>query len=330
MIGLRRSKVRPPILCTGGKGATAAAAHERSWVADPSGKFEFEPHWQKPDVRGALHAMQGWVCAYCQRKIDPRETKHVDHFRPKNGTGEGESGGYWWLAYSFDNYLLSCGLCNERKGDRFPIEKGAARATYETRDRLLEEARLLTDPACDPVTQWLKVDVDDVGGHYGDVVARPHAPASVEARRTKETIKFFALNDDHDHLRDRIRLLEKLTKLHAKGRLNKLTRRANRYRPHSLTARSFLEAYAPELLPSAMSELRWFLEKLCKRLKAALDLRARRGLTSGSCLRRANEIAWTLAVLWKDPPVGSSDDVANWLDEMECRGLIKRYHDRLV
>ena len=111
-------------------------------------------------------------------------------------------------------------------------------------------------------------------------------------------------------------------KMHKEGKIEKLTRRASRYRPHSLTTRSFLESYAPELLPHAENELRWFLKELCKRLKSALDRRDQLGRTSGSCMRRAREIAWTIAILWKDPPVGTAEDVAHCLDEMECRKLI--------
>lgn len=321
MIELRRPNVTPPTLRAGGKGAAAAEAHERSRADNSNTALDFEPHWQEPDVRGALYAMQGWVCAYCQRKIDPRDKKYVDHFRPKKG-------GYWWLAYVFGNYLLTCGLCNERKGDRFPIDAGAPRITYETRDQLLEEARLLIDPTADPVAQWLCVSVDD-GEHYGEVVARSLDPESVAAGRVRETIGFFELNDDIDHLQDRVRLIDELTKMHATGKLEELKRRASRYLHHALTVRSFLEAYAPELLPDAANDLRWFLERLCKKLKATLELRARRGRTSDSGRRRAKEIAWTLAVLWKAPPVGTAEDVARCLDEMECRKLVERFYRKL-
>jgi uncharacterized protein (TIGR02646 family) len=322
MIKLRRPDVTPPTLRAGGKGAVAAADNQERKNIDSNAAIEFDPHWCEADVRGALYAMQGWVCAYCQRKIDPRDTKHVDHFRPKKG-------GYWWLAYLFKNYFLTCSLCNERKGELFPINDGSQQATYETRNLLLEEARLLIDPAEDPVSQWLTVSVDD-GEHHGEVVARSLDTNFTAANRVRTTIKLFALNEDDDHLQERIRLIEKLTKAHKEGKTKKLTRLASRYHAHSFTTRSFLEAYAPELLPHAEKELRRFLKKLCKRLKSALDLRDRRGGTSSSCMRRAREIAWTIAVLWKDPPVGTAEDVANCLDEMECRKLVERNYKKLL
>jgi hypothetical protein len=51
-------------------------------------------------------------CAYCE---SPMEAQHgdVEHFRPKSI--------WWWLAMCYDNYLLSCQICNQvYKGDKFP------------------------------------------------------------------------------------------------------------------------------------------------------------------------------------------------------------------
>src|SRR5262245_20010592 len=107
MIDLTRPRVIPPTLRPGGKGATAAVKNEESYRDDPRKEPTFDPHWREPDVRGALFAMQGWVCAYCQRALDPRDPKYVDHFRPKRG-------GYWWLAYLLDNLFLTCAACNTR------------------------------------------------------------------------------------------------------------------------------------------------------------------------------------------------------------------------
>ena len=50
---------------------------------------------------GALYAMQGRVCAYCEQKLPESDRGDVEHFRPKSL--------YRWLAYAFENYLLSCG-----------------------------------------------------------------------------------------------------------------------------------------------------------------------------------------------------------------------------
>ena len=51
---------------------------------------------------------------YCEVPTSVVAHGDVEHFRPKAS--------YWWLGYSFDNYLFSCQVCNQLfKGDRFPV-----------------------------------------------------------------------------------------------------------------------------------------------------------------------------------------------------------------
>ncbi len=53
-------------------------------------------------------------CAYCEAPTDGVAHGDVEHFRPKSI--------YWWLAYTYDNYLFSCQICNQTyKSDSFPI-----------------------------------------------------------------------------------------------------------------------------------------------------------------------------------------------------------------
>ena len=63
----------------------------------------------------------------------------IDHFRPKNKSTD-EYGktiladGYWWLAYDYLNYRLSCEKSNRSfgdggKNDRFPLKEGTVPAT---------------------------------------------------------------------------------------------------------------------------------------------------------------------------------------------------------
>ncbi|MEA3353767.1 MAG: retron system putative HNH endonuclease [Campylobacterota bacterium] len=53
-------------------------------------------------------------CGYCEKDISD-EDKHIEHYRPKDI--------YYWLAYSWDNLLLSCGKCNKKKGEDFEIAR---------------------------------------------------------------------------------------------------------------------------------------------------------------------------------------------------------------
>ena len=79
-------------------------------------------------VRVALHTMQHGKCAYCEKPIE-KEHAHVDHFRPKtraterNASGKivSQRTGYYWLAYTFENLLLTCPNCNTHKLDQFPL-----------------------------------------------------------------------------------------------------------------------------------------------------------------------------------------------------------------
>lgn len=87
---------------------------------------------------------QNRKCAYCECFIT--NYGDVEHFRPKSVVqeikNEGQERenlnnvverrfknacerGYWWLAYDWNNYLLSCSLCNQPwKRALFPVENG--------------------------------------------------------------------------------------------------------------------------------------------------------------------------------------------------------------
>ncbi|MEM6684718.1 MAG: HNH endonuclease [Bacteroidota bacterium] len=53
-------------------------------------------------------------CAYCESPFAVVAYGDVEHYRPKSK--------YWWLAYSYENYLVSCQICNQKfKRDVFPV-----------------------------------------------------------------------------------------------------------------------------------------------------------------------------------------------------------------
>lgn len=67
-------------------------------------------------VRKDLKTLYNDKCGYCEKGIaDEREP--IEHYRPKKGKTP-----YYWLAYSWENLLLSCDRCNSHKGSRFPIQ----------------------------------------------------------------------------------------------------------------------------------------------------------------------------------------------------------------
>jgi len=86
-------------------------------------------------VRAALSTFQHGKCCYCEVKIPkPYAYAHVEHYRPKSSTRQGEASkpeepGYYWLSYDWDNLFLSCMHCNSAyKGDLFPLGDDADRA----------------------------------------------------------------------------------------------------------------------------------------------------------------------------------------------------------
>jgi hypothetical protein len=105
----------------------------------------------------------GGKCAYCETPTTVIAYGDVEHFRPKSV--------YWWLAYSYENYLPSCTLCNQRyKKDFFPIKsetkklKGPKLTTGITDAKLTVMAPSMT---VDPVD-------DTAGMKLADFIKKTH------------------------------------------------------------------------------------------------------------------------------------------------------------
>jgi uncharacterized protein (TIGR02646 family) len=93
-------------------------------------------------------------CGYCECPVKDFQHGDVEHFRPKASvTNEKDEGipdhpGYHWLAYDWENLLISCVRCNQLskggigKGCRFPVTDIRAH-TPETLD---QEKPLLINP----------------------------------------------------------------------------------------------------------------------------------------------------------------------------------------
>lgn len=81
---------------------------------------EFRSYRWKP-AKEQLLAETRDKCAYCEAPTSVVAFGDVEHYRPKSI--------YWWLAYCYDNYLVSCQICNQRfKKDNFPIQNRRMRA----------------------------------------------------------------------------------------------------------------------------------------------------------------------------------------------------------
>lgn len=266
----------------------------------------FPSYWARPDVKGLLLAMQGRVCAYCAIGTNGLD---VEHFRPKGAAVEGDEahGGYWWLAYECSNYFLGCTVCNRiRKKNGFPLLPGGIRCTYNTRDTISVERRLLLDPAEDPVEEWLTIDPEDVSGK---LIPNPGLDER-QRLRVQESIDLFGLNLDPEVRGQRSKAYEMAARAALDQRWDDLRRSAMRHRSHSLAARIVLQRVAPDRLPSAEDEMRDLVDLLWGDLRTLIydirSLKARGKVPSPVDERQFSALGWALAVLRSDPPAGDT------------------------
>ncbi len=81
-------------------------------------------------VKSVLWRQQLESCCYCERNPLESSFYDVEHFRPKarvdRKDGSSPQPGYWWLAWTWENLLFSCAICNRSaKNDAFPLEPGS-------------------------------------------------------------------------------------------------------------------------------------------------------------------------------------------------------------
>ena len=254
-------------------------------------------------MRGLLYARHGGVCAFCGCDLPRNDRGDVEHFRPKGKVEDDQNhGGYWWLAYDLNNYLLSCSLCNRvRKKDRFPLRPGGRRrVTYGERHRLRQEARLLLHPEWDPVEEWLRVEWQE---RLCLIRPRENLPPP-SRKRAQLVIRFFRLNEDPRLVRERNRVRADVVQALDEGRLIDARRCAIRFRPHSLVARQILADRSPQHLPSLKEELQWLLQDALQELRLAMELQDDPDLADDSQVKLTKELLWTFAALWSEPLTG--------------------------
>lgn len=88
--------------------------HEKRMMVINVGVYNDTPtlndRYKLDDIRLALIRIYKSKCAFCEQKV---EQYHIEHYRPKVN--------YYWLAFSWDNLLLSCPTCNQNKGKNFEL-----------------------------------------------------------------------------------------------------------------------------------------------------------------------------------------------------------------
>ncbi|HLP48665.1 MAG TPA: hypothetical protein VK469_22175 [Candidatus Kapabacteria bacterium] len=165
------------------------------------------------ELKESLAKLSNYKCWYCETK-NVRDDYHVDHFRPKNNIKDSvQHQGYWWLAFSWDNYRYSCTFCNchrkdsesevvKGKGDHFPLVDESKRC-FSRSDDLTNESPLLLDPVKrgDPC---LIIFRQDGNAHW----KYSKEENEIAFRRAEKSIELYHLNE--------IRLVEVRKKLHRK------------------------------------------------------------------------------------------------------------------
>lgn len=123
----------------------------------------FRSHWRR--YKDVFSRNQHHKCGYCEHRVLATDFGDIDHFAPKGAveelisagreennlsrvTGRNRniisSTGYWWLAYDWNNYVLSCKLCNTVwKLSLFPVRESPRQIPP---DPAVPETPLLLNP----------------------------------------------------------------------------------------------------------------------------------------------------------------------------------------
>ncbi len=173
-------------------------------------------------ARDTLWERQNQKCAWCERPYDQRQ-QPVEHYRPKGSADRSDQtvspprkgpteGGYWWLAWTWENLLFGCATCNGIKLDHFPLLPGSGRATAPDTGTVLHdhhpafdlssEVPGLVDPGREDPTRhitWRPENPADAPEHFR---WRPY-DRTPRGRHTIATLKLRGWLSDHvtDHLR---------------------------------------------------------------------------------------------------------------------------------
>lgn len=129
----------------------------------------FKSHNIWRDLKELYIDVYGEKCWYSESDLTGSYSD-VDHFRPKAVSLDADKNvilqdGYWWLAYDYKNYRLSCEKCNRSFGeggkrDYFPLKPGTKAALLFK----CNDDNVLLDP-CNKDDVEL-IDCDETGAIY--------------------------------------------------------------------------------------------------------------------------------------------------------------------
>lgn len=152
------------------------------------GKYKYNADFGSKDFAKLLLKCQGHKCCYCEKKVFGGQ---LEHYRPKAAWQQSIGSkkyqpGYYWLAYKWENMLISCSDCNQsgQKGILFPVF-GLIRAKIHTDDCAMENP-VIINPAEEDPTLYISFNKD--------------VPVEVDVAvgRGKKNIEIFKLKDRAD------------------------------------------------------------------------------------------------------------------------------------
>jgi hypothetical protein len=117
----------------------------RDQLAAGEGSLGFLKSSMWKPAKARLEAETAGKCGYCEAFA--RNVAHcdVEHIRPKSI--------YWWLGLCFDNYVLSCQICNQapNKLDQYPVTRLLAEPAIRADTPAARIAALANTIAPDPL-----------------------------------------------------------------------------------------------------------------------------------------------------------------------------------
>lgn len=154
-------------------------------------------------LKETLKTMSYGKCWYSEAR-DIYSHYHVDHFRPKKkalDVNNVNQGGYWWLAFDWENYRLMGSVGNSKKGDYFPVKRHKAKLHT---DPISDEVYYLLDPSKKEDIKLLNFE------ETGKAIPTANEKvANWSYTRAKETIEWYDLN--YEDLKEERRRIWRIT-----------------------------------------------------------------------------------------------------------------------
>jgi|JI10StandDraft_1071094.scaffolds.fasta_scaffold00371_22 uncharacterized protein (TIGR02646 family) len=177
---------------------------QRDFLNDDNNPIVFKSAFWKT-AKTQLKKESNGKCAYCEANTEVVAHGDVEHYRPKSI--------YWWLAYTYDNYLYACQICNQTyKSNNFPTDQNQfpePPITSDTTDHKIDqlagnispdpidinlnytlqqyldshedEKALLINPYFDNPTTYFAYDADDTTEEVKIIPAKPKYADHIKA-----------------------------------------------------------------------------------------------------------------------------------------------------